>query len=102
MSSNETLRAASTLVSALVSRIDLATQSTDQILTLLETLQRGIYAHNQSPRADDHQRQFLSTRLLLTLDAINVELASRANELSVAQIGNMCISIVNLIDTFSC
>ena len=45
--------------------------------------------------------QLLSTDLLLCLDAINLELASRCNELSAEQIGSLCSSIAYLIDAHS-
>jgi len=35
------------------------------------------------------------------LDAMNVELATRVNELSVEQIGNLALSISNMLDTFN-
>ena len=35
------------------------------------------------------------------LDDMNVELATRVNELSVEQIGNLALSISSMLDTFS-
>ena len=35
------------------------------------------------------------------LDDMNVELATRVNELSAEQIGNLALSITNMLDTFS-
>ena len=45
--------------------------------------------------------RLLSTDLLLCLDAINLELASRCSELSSEQIGNLCASISYLVDAHS-
>ena len=45
--------------------------------------------------------RLLSTDLLLCLDAINLELASRCGELSSEQIGHLCSSISYLVDAHS-
>ena len=95
------LKNASSHINALVSLIDVSTQTTNQVLRLLETLHQGIHVQNQLLTESGERSHLLSASLLRTLDSINVELASRANELTADQIGNICLSVATLVDTFN-